>query len=257
MFEDTSHDMPASVETHGQGGPELAGKTDDIRVRRDVYGAILEISGPLTVHDITTRFAVALPTSYVAFDHANRGDAVNHDLYGYDAPRDLAVFQVRHAFRPSRRGYLNTRKTYFLVGFTEDGNPFRHPVGAHAIRSAINRGCSPAEVVRVAERWIFNVTPAQYDRGVRQGDVFMFPAGRQPPKDAERVGSRLVLLDSHELRAHEIVQDAKGRIWAYDPAVYHLKHQHVPVYAPTVSCWCRVCGGREAHTWDFAERLGD
>jgi hypothetical protein len=259
MFDDHSSLTPTAVSTDPEGRSLATETIEPFNVTRDRFGAITRFGGVTApaVHDIHRRFATALPERYVTFDHAQRGDAVNHDLYGYDAARDLAVFQVRHFFRRYRNGFANVHKAYFLVGYTETGSPFRHPVSAHTIRAAIRRGSDAAEVVRVAERWIFGVTPNQYARSVRQGDVLMFPARGRPPSDAKPVGRRLLLLDSHELRAHEIAQDAKGEIWAYDPAIYHLKEQHVPLYAPDVDGWWIVRPGREGASYDFAERLGD
>ena len=257
MFDDHSERPIASID--GEVSTVVMEKIDPPTVHRDCYGAIIKLGGARapSIHDIKRHFAAALPESYIAFDHAHRGDAVNDALYGYDAARDLAVFQVRHFFRRYRDGFANTHKSYFLVGFTETGAPFRHPVSAHTIRAAGRRGDSPAEVVRTAERWIFAVTPAQYARAVRQGDVLMFPARGRPAPDADRLGRRLLLLNSHEIRAHEIVEDVKGEIWAYDPAIYHLKEQHIPLYAPDVDGWWIVRPGREGTTHDFAERLGD
>jgi hypothetical protein len=259
MFDDQSNVSSTSI-SHDSADRVLAAETTGpFEVKRDRFGAIINFSGATApaVHEIHRRFAAALPERYVAFDHVQRGDAVNHDVYGYDADRDLAVFQVRHFFRRYRNGFANTRKAYFLVGYTETGAPFRHPVSAHTIRAAIRRGADPAEVVQVAEQWIFGVTPKQHARSVRQGDILMFPARGRPASDAKPVGRRLLLLDSHELHAHEILQDAKGEIWAYDPAIYHLKEQHVPLYAPDVDGWWIVRPGREGVTYDFAERLGD
>lgn len=206
---------------------------------RDGYGAIVGRIGTVPVSEVQARFAAALPACYADFDRARRGDAVNHALYGYDGDRGLAVFQVRHFYRRSRHGYANVRKAYFLVGFTETG------------------AASPAEVVRVADRWIFRITPGQHARSVRQGDVLMFPARGRPAPAAEPIGRRLLLLDSHELRAHEIVRGTDGEVWAYDPAIYHLKDQHIALYAPDVDGWWIVRPGREGTSYDFAERLGD
>ena len=258
MLDDQSSVFSPSAGIDPDGALPAKAKTDPSEVERGRFDAIIRLGAKSpSVDDIHRRFAAALPERYVAFDRAQRGGAVNHALYGYDADRDLAVFQVRHYFRAYRNGFAKMHKAYFLVGHTETGAPFRHPVSAHTIRAAIRRGADPAEVVRVAERWIFDVTPKQYARSVRQGDILMFPARGRPRRDAKPIGRRLLLLDSHELRAHEIAQDEKEEIWAYDPAIYHLKEQHVPLYAPDVDGWWIVRPGREGTSYDFAERLGD
>lgn len=226
--------------------------------RRGYYNELFGQVAQEQVHDILATFRPALPETMVEFDKAGRGDAINHDLYGYDPERQLAVVQVRHAFRARRNGYLNVRKGYYLVGYTETGAPFRHPVSGHAIQAAArNDGNDPAEVVRAAERWIFQVTSRQYRHAVRQGDVLMFRARGTPGDTAEHVGSRCTVMGTHEIRATEIRQDARGELWAWDPAVYHLEHDHAPVYADTVDHWYVIRPGREQDAWDFAQRLGD
>lgn len=257
MLEDCSKIELDTIDADSDRAAPAAETAQTPAVARDGYGAIVGRIGTVPVSEIHARYAAALPECYADFDRARRGDAVNHALYGYDGDRGLAVFQVRHFYRRSRHGYANVRKAYFLVGFTETGAPFRHPVSAHTIRAAVRGAASPAEVVRVAERWIFRVTPAQHARSVRQGDILMFPARGRPAPAAEPIGRRLLLLDSHELRAHEIVRGTDGEVWAYDPTIYHLKDQHIPLYAPDVDGWWIVRPGREGTTYDFAERLGD
>lgn len=257
MLDDTSNALQPGAAGFDDVSADRRCSIGADRVTRDDYGALTGRVGPFAVDDIKDRFAPALPESYVNFDRARRGDAVNRDVYGYDDRRDLAVIQVRHFFRRHRYHYANVRKAYFLVGYTEAGAPFRHPVSGHAIHAAIRGGATPTEVVQAAERWIFRVTPAQHARSVRQGDILMIPARGRPSAGSEAVGQRLLLLDSHEIRAHEIVRDTKGEIWAYDPAVYHLKGQHAPLYAPDVDGWWILRPGREGTTYDFGERLGD
>ena len=235
--------------------------TSFVQVGRGLYKQIIKIYGGRawanSVTAILHRFAPALPAKFIEFDKKGRGDAVNHDLYGYDLERDLAVIQVRQASRTRANGFLNVRKSYFLVGFTETGEPFRHPVEPKVVQKASQNDGDPADVVRAAERWIFQVTAAQYSAGLRQGDVFMYPVKRRPPKTAERVGLRLSVLETHEIRALDIVRDSNGKIYAYDPRLYHLKGQHDTLYATTVDQWWVIVPGREARTYDFAERLGD
>jgi hypothetical protein len=226
-------------------------------VTRDRYNALTGHVDAVPVADIDARFSPALPEEYVEFDSARRGDAVNRDVYGYDHERNLAVIQIRHCFRRYRNGYANLHKAYFLVGFTEADAPFRHPVSGHAIHAAIRGGASPKAVVEAAECWIFRVTRARNTRSVRQGDIVMVSARGRPRASSQIVGQRLVLLDSHEIRAHEIVRDPEGEIWAYDPAVDHLKGQHAPLHAPDIDGWWILRPGREGTTYDFARRLGD
>ena len=58
-------------------------------------------------------------------DKRQRGSAINCDLYGYN--NDLIVLQIRQCiFRPGR--FNKVRKDYYLIGKTETGGLFAHPV---------------------------------------------------------------------------------------------------------------------------------
>jgi hypothetical protein len=231
--------------------------TADPKPIRGRFDEITRFDGDGDVRAVLGAFSPALPEEMAHFDHADRGDAINWDLYDYDPRRELAVIQVRHMFRRYRNGYKNVRKTYHLVGFTERGSPFRHPVSAATVRAAArNHGEQLGEGVRAAERWIFNVSQKQHERAVRQGDLLMFPARGQPTADAVYRGHRLVLMDTHELRATAIWQDHDSDIWALEPAVYHVNNDHTPAYADEPDRWYVVRPGREADTYAFAQRIG-
>lgn len=222
---------------------------------RGTFGQITGFDDGTDVRAVLEAFADALPEPMAKFDDAERGDAINRDLYDYDSRRDLAVVQVRHAFRRYRHGFLNVHKTYHLVGFSERGEPFRHPISGPTAHAAIRRdGYHLGEVVKAAERWIFDVTPRQYARGVRQGDLLMFRARGQPAPDAVYLGRRLVILESHELRAAAIWRDDR-EIWAFEPSAYHREDDHAPVYAHEPDRWYVVRPGRESATHAFARRI--
>jgi hypothetical protein len=199
--------------------------------------------------DIINLFRPALEQEYCNVDKKHRGTALNHDLYGYDPDQGVAVIQARQAIC-SKYG-TSTRKTYFLVGRNEiTGQFFRHPVGAHAVRAAINVNPDPAATVQAVQRWMWEVTPKQLAASIRQGDVLMVPERVVPM--TEPVGTTLIVAESHMITAAQI--KTNGRIYCLDPTVVHAKGQHAPVAARG---WFSIRVAREADAWDFAERIGD
>lgn len=204
------------------------------------------------------RFSLCLPETFMEFDKAKRGDALNCDLYGFDPAQNVAVIQIRHSFRRYRNGYLNTHVDYVLVGFNEITNqPFRHPVSAQAVRTAIRRSPKdPAAPIRAAQRWMWQVTDRQLDQSIRQGDVLLVPERGQPKAVEAELGTTYLLGGSHEIRAERIVRLSRHRIWALSPAIWHAKDQHDPVFADHDG-WHSVRLAREAPTWRWGERLGD
>lgn len=233
-------------------------------IRRGGYGEIVHIQGEaeLTPAKLIARYAEVLPESFVAFDNKQRGDALNLDLYGYELSQDVAVVQIRHAFRRYRNGFLNLRKDYVLVGRNENGNLFRHPVEAAAVRHAICKAPEdPGAAVRGAQRWMWNVTDRQLTAsmaaGMRQGDVLLVRERRPAAKDvvAER-GTTVVIGGSHVIRAQRIVELRNGRVLAFAPSIWHSKGQHAPTFADHEG-WYSVRAANAAPTWEWGVRLGD
>jgi len=186
---------------------------------------------------------------------------VNIDLYGWDADQSVGVVQVRHAFRRYRDGFLNIRKTYVLCGYNENGEPFRHPVGSHAVRAACNKeGCTPESVVRASQRWMWGVTDKQLDDARRQGDVLIVPHRGDPTVGEHRpLGSTVTIAGTHVVEAEAIVR-VRGKPWVFAkrPVLRHLKGQHRDANAPmSDGQWFTVRAAYEADAWDFSARLGD
>lgn len=210
------------------------GEGSDGAVRLSVANAVLE------------HFRPCLNEEYSSWDNAWRGSALTHELLGYDLDQEVAVVRAERRFRLYRNGWMNRHTTCFLVGFNEvTGQPFRHPVSSRIFRDE-----PEFDNVRAAQKWMWQITDEQLDSGCRQGDVFLAPVKRprgEPIPEA-------VLGGSHRVRGREVRRDAKGRIFALDPRLAHLKRQHGPV---RLKGWFQVCLAREEAAWDFAERIGD
>lgn len=226
------------------------------RVRRGRYDEIIWI-GSVAAAAILKQFEPCLPSTFVSFDHAKRGEALNLDLYGYCADENVAIVQVRHTFRRARRHFLNGRKTYVLCGFNEiTAAPFRHPVSSHTVRASVRkRGEDPAAAIRAAQKWMWRVTDKQLAASVRQGDVLLVP-GRGEPTGSVVVGEVCVVGGSHEVRARRILLGDDGLVHAWAPALWHLKGQHDPLFADDER-WYSVRIAREAEAWDWSQRIGD
>lgn len=227
-------------------------------VRRGRYGEVRSI-GDVDARHVIKRFSAALPQQYSRFDGKGRGEALSIDLYGFDAAQVAAIVQIRQASRERPTHFLSVRKSYALVGFTEIGAPFRHPVEARVVRRAVSVDPDdPAAAVSAAQCWIWKCTKRQLREslaaGMRQGDVLLVRA--PAPKGGEDVGSGFAVGGSHVILADRVVQATDGRVYALNPKLVHAKGQHAPVYADADG-WFSVRAGREAPAWNFSPRFGD
>jgi hypothetical protein len=189
-------------------------------------------------------------TTGIESDKKKRGSAINVDVYGYDSADGLAIVQVREAvFHPRR--YTRVRKDYYLIGHTESGNFFAHPVASPARSSqALD---SPRACVRWVLAKIWQCREDELEDIERQGDVAFIPV-RSCPKGAIQVTGPVRLRDSHELT---------GEIWTVGDTYYvrrgarlvHLKRQHKTVKAR--EGWYRVQVGIREEVWGFTAPKGD
>ncbi|MBS1038081.1 hypothetical protein [Gluconobacter cerinus] len=225
---------------------------------RGNYG---ELIGPGT-GAIISFVSPSLPETFADFDSKGRGDAINLDLYGWDADQSVAVIQVRHAFRQHKKWFMQVRKTYVLCGFNENGEAFRHPVSASVIHGAIRRGCTPEQVVEAVQCWMWKVKPDVLALSRRQGDVLIVPERSANPlknKEYKVLGNSVTVAGTHEIDADEIVRiDGKPFIYAKNPILRHKKGQHKDTKAPmSDSKWFTIRVADEEASWNFSQRLGD
>lgn len=229
--------------------------------RRGNYDKLLEVAG-VSAEQILKLFRDCLPPRVIMSLGSSGFTAVSLDLYGYCPTEGVAVVQIRQVVKPkSNSRYVQVRKSYVLVGKGEiTGEPFCHGVSANAVRAAIRKhkndhDCA-RQVIWAAQRWIFQLTESQHQKSVRQGDVIMFPATK-PKQQIGLVAGPVLIGGSHQLRAAEIIEIEAGSDYiARDPALWHLKFQHDPTYAPQDG-WFRVRQARAEATWDFAQQFGD
>lgn len=236
----------------------LATRFDPVVATRGAYGEICAISGPLSVYEILEHVGPALPAERSDWDSKGRGQSLSHDLYGWCPEERVAVVQIRMSERHYRNGYLNTRKDYVLVGYNEDGSPFRHPISSAAVRGSVRTGASPADVVRAAQRWMWGVTALQLNGAVRQGDVLIVPERGSPRGELIERGAEARLADTHVVRSERLVTDAKGKLWARKPVLQHTKGEHRDKRAPASNgTWFSVRVAETAPAWNWSQRFGD
>lgn len=184
-------------------------------------------------------------------DSKKRGSAINADLYGHDAEQGLAVVQVREAtFHPGR--YTRVRKDYYLIGRTETGGFFAHPVESPARSSRALE--TPESCVAYVLARIWNCRPQDLGDIERQGDVAFVPV-QKIPAGAVPVETPVTIRDTHRLTG-DVWRDTDGTIYTRRGArLVHSKRQHAPVKAKAGVY--RVQPGIRAETWGFTAPRGD
>jgi hypothetical protein len=221
----------------------------DTYAPRNSYGAITDYPEFVTALLKEAEKAGAWTTG-IESDRKQRGSAINVDVYGYDSAEGLAVVQVREAvFHPRR--YTRVRKDYYLIGRTESGNFFAHPVTSPArSKRAL---ASPLACVKWVLAQIWQCREEELEDIERQGDIAFIPV-RGLPKGAILITEPIRLRDSHELT---------GEIWKYGYTYYvrrgarlvHLKRQHKMIRAR--EGWYRVQVGVREQGWGFTAPKGD
>lgn len=186
-------------------------------------------------------------------DRKQRGSAINCDLYGYDADQGLAVVQVREAIFHPRR-FTQVRKDYYLIGHTEAGGFFAHPIDSPARSKKAME--TPESCVRFVLARIWNCREDDLQYIERQGDVAFVPVTRVPVTATPILnGEAVIIRDTHRLTG-DLWRDADGTLYARRGArLVHTKRQHAPVRAKAGVY--RVQPGIRAATWGFTAPHGD
>lgn len=190
------------------------------------------------------------------WDDKGRGEQVTVDLYGIDAAARLYVIQVRQSFRPHKNWYLSVRKSYFMIGYNENGNPFAHAISSGVVHGAIKRDPAPESPVRAAQAWIWGIDESKLPAVLRNGDVALVPA-KCPQKEVAVYSGGEYRVDDGVASDHHLIADevrANGAIYAKNPTIYHRKGQHPAAHGEG---WFKVVVGRRADFWSFARPTVD
>lgn len=181
--------------------------------------------------------------------------SLNWDLYGVGndvhSGNLLAVIQVRQSVKPRKsRDWVQTKKSYFLLGTNEDETSFAHPVDFRSVRDAIRKD---KDVILAVQNWIFQ---GDYIRMVRQGDMALLPLLVKPNlKNATEIMSESLVLSSndndtgtHRLTADRVYQN--NNLYALNPRLVHEPGTHPYVSAQG---WCKIIVGQRGRFWNFAK----
>ena len=192
-------------------------------------------------------------TTGIESDKKQRGSAINCDLYGYDPAQGLAVVQVRQAIFHPRR-FTQVRKDYYLIGTTESGGFFAHPIESPARSKKAME--TPESCVRYVLSKIWNCREQDLVDIERQGDVALVPVTRLPNSARPLInGEAVTIRDTHRLTG-DIWRDSDGTLYTRRGArLVHTKGQHAPVKAK--AGLYRVQPGIRATTWGFTAPHGD
>ena len=226
-------------------------------MKRGYYGQLIfesdDTESRNKVNELVLRIAIADKVDEhgawdfgAEFDSKGRGHALNWNAYavGHDMHSGdfLAIIQVRQWSKTRRRGFVNIRKSYFLIGSNEDNSVFAHPVSAHVIHRAIKDGRDP---ILAVQDWIFG---GDYAAMIRQGDLALLPMSKRPAGTKGQLRKVAILQDSHELRASQIAS-VDDRIYARNPQLTHKPGVHAAIEGIG---WHQVIVGQRGRFWSFA-----
>lgn len=126
--------------------------------------------------EIIEFFAPVLPGEFSNFKSAGHGKGCNHDLYGFDVERKMAVIQVRFSRRGYGKSYLSVNKDYYLCALNNDGTMSAFMVPGLKVRGAARstKDNSPEAVVTAALAGLFSLTPAKIRAGHYLNGRFFF-----------------------------------------------------------------------------------
>jgi hypothetical protein len=192
-------------------------------------------------------------TSGIESDKRHRGSAINVDLFGFDEAAGLAIVQVREAvFHPRR--FTRVRKDYYLLGRTDTGAVFAHPVDSPArSKPAL---ASPEATVRYVLAKIWGCREADLSDIERQGDVAFVPVRAIPTSAAQIPDGEIVMIrETHRLTG-DVYRTPDGTLYCSRGArLVHTKGQHAPIRAKAGKY--RVQPGLRASVWGFTAPKGD
>ncbi len=213
-------------------------------VSRDDYGAISNLPAKIKELVETVKKSAGWETGVTSAGMRSGGyEARNIDVYGYDLNLNLAVIQIRRAWKKKESWFTQVTKVYSLVGIDE-GQIFSHPLASSPRRNPNLDDMTPEEVVAWAESKIFGVPVNKLHTITRQGDVALVPVRGIPhgalPMAAGRFGLTtlesgvhvLTLRGSHQVHIDGVVFESDSDIYAEGAIeIMHAKGEHKAVSA--------------------------
>jgi len=232
---------------------------------RDEYGAITNL--PSEILGLISKVKEAAGWEIgITSNGMRRGgyESRSIDVYGYDVERQLAVIQIRRAWKKKASWYVEVSKAYALVGI-DDGQIFSHPLASSPRRNPNLCAMTPEDVVTWAEAKIFGIPVAKLPSVIRQGDIALVPS--RIPANATALGD---LYEHHQvggvhnltMRGSHVI-NVDGKVLAADDKVYAdgaIEIVHKPGQHKTISAQGRyriVQGERAGNPWWINAEMGD
>ena len=231
---------------------------------RDSYDAFMLYPGEIKSLVDEVKEAAGWETGITSEGLGSGGfESRNISVYGYDVARNLAVVQIRRAWKKKASWYTEISKLYALVG-KDGGQIFSHPMTSSPRRNPHLRDMTPEDVVRWAESKIFGVPVSKLDTIIRQGDIALVPV-RGIPSVAKTSSDYLQSSGLHELvlrESHRVIVDGDlyidpdGRQYVDGTVeVVHVKDEHRPVSG--TGRFRLVLGQRAGSPWWLDAEMGD
>ena len=227
-------------------------------VNRNGYGAIIK-DIPVSIKGLVDQLATELGWTLGIKTAGRSGyEAHNLDVFGFDVNRQLAVIQLRRAYKKKEGYYTQVEKSYTLVGI-DDGQLFSHPLQSSPARNPNLHSQTAEDTVRWAEGKIFGVPVSRLDTIVRQGDIAFVPYRTIPAVVKENPVDvmDLIIRGSHSIKVDgSLYQDQAGQFYFDGVAEsVHTKGQHKAVQV--AGRYKIVAGKRGRSAWWADSELGD
>lgn len=227
-------------------------------VSRNGYGAITK-DIPASIKDLVQTLATELGWTLGIKTAGRSGyEAHNLDVFGFDVDRQLAVIQLRRAYKKKEGYFTQVEKSYALVGI-DDGQLFSHPLQASPARNPNLRSHTAEDTVRWAEGKIFGVPVSRLHTLVRQGDIAFVPCRAIPAVAKENLVDvmDLVIRGSHSIKVDGLLYKDPDEQFFFDGVaeLVHTKGQHKAVQVE--GRYKIVAGKKGRSAWWADSELGD
>lgn len=230
---------------------------------RDAYDALVVYPAEIKALVEQVRKAAGWETG-ITSEGMKRGgyESRNIDIYGYDVSRNLAVIQIRRAWKKKAGWFTGVSKVYALVGMDGD-QIFSHPLESSPRRNPHLRGMNPEDVVRWAESKIFGVPVTKLHMIIRQGDIALVPVRGIPQSASPSLSRRkdgvctATLRDSHDVQVDgDLLVGTDGEMYVNGAVeIVHTKHEHSAIAG--VGRFRIVTGQRADSPWWLDAEIGD
>lgn len=195
---------------------------------------------------------------YVDFDEKRRGGYVKFNLLLLDHEKKLAIIQGRQYLQWKSVEHSTSRHNYYLVGLTEEGRTFTHPIPGQIAWRLVELWDRNKDWYDAFLRWAFKVDDSS--RIIRQGDVALIELKKKPVGLNWTSQNKVKINNSHEIHGDVMFAQNGEKHYIIVPndsivTLVHLRNQHATIQIkPGIY---RIGIARSAALWDFSGRVVD